>query len=76
MHAIALTQAKGGSGGQPAPPYAPVSSDILIWEIFEGTGEIQRMVIGRSVTGLDVRLFCTYRVNAGAKAHPHPREVT
>jgi hypothetical protein len=30
------------------------------------------MVIGRAVTGPDVRLPCTYRVNAGAKAHPHP----
>ena len=38
--------------------------------------EIQRMIVGRAVTGLDVRLPCTYRVNAGAKAHPHPREVT
>ncbi len=31
VHAIALTLAKGGSSGQPASPYAPVSSDILIW---------------------------------------------
>ncbi len=30
------------------------------------------MLIGRAVTGLDVRLPCTCRVNAGAKAHPHP----
>jgi alkylation response protein AidB-like acyl-CoA dehydrogenase len=26
-----------------------------IFTIFEGTSEIQRMIIGRSITGLDVR---------------------
>ena len=26
-----------------------------IFTIFEGTGEIQRMLVGRAVTGLDVR---------------------
>jgi hypothetical protein len=30
------------------------------------------MIIGQAVTGLDVRLPCTYRVNAGAEARPHP----
>ena len=31
---------------------APYST---IFTIFEGTSEIQRMIIGRAVTGLDVR---------------------
>ncbi len=29
--------------------------DAKIFTIFEGTSEIQRMLIGRAVTGLDVR---------------------
>ena len=29
--------------------------DSKIFTIFEGTSEIQRMLIGRAVTGLDVR---------------------
>jgi alkylation response protein AidB-like acyl-CoA dehydrogenase len=29
--------------------------DAKIFTIFEGTSEIQRMLIGRTVTGLDVR---------------------
>jgi len=35
------------------PMTPPVSSKIFT--IFEGTSEIQRMIIGRAVTGLDVR---------------------
>jgi len=37
---------------------APVEQSFLgskIFTIFEGTSEIQRMIIGRAVTGLDVR---------------------
>jgi alkylation response protein AidB-like acyl-CoA dehydrogenase len=29
--------------------------DAKIFTIFEGTSEIQRMLIGRTITGLDVR---------------------
>jgi hypothetical protein len=35
------------------PMTLPMTSKIFT--IFEGTSEIQRMIIGRSVTGLDVR---------------------
>jgi acyl-CoA dehydrogenase len=35
------------------PMILPVPSKIFT--IFEGTSEIQRMLIGRAVTGLDVR---------------------
>ena len=32
-----------------------LSAPAKIFTIFEGTSEIQRMLIGRAVTGLDVR---------------------
>jgi acyl-CoA dehydrogenase len=32
-----------------------VAPDAKIFTIFEGTSEIQRMLIGRAVTGRDVR---------------------
>jgi alkylation response protein AidB-like acyl-CoA dehydrogenase len=38
---------------QPARCSARATSDNFT--IFEGTSEIQRMIIGRAVTGLDVR---------------------
>jgi alkylation response protein AidB-like acyl-CoA dehydrogenase len=41
----------GGRAGMPMT--LPMSSKIFT--IFEGTSEIQRMIIGRAVTGLDVR---------------------
>jgi alkylation response protein AidB-like acyl-CoA dehydrogenase len=41
------------------PPRSSPSSDSShaskIFTIFEGTSEIQRMIIGRALTGLDVR---------------------
>jgi alkylation response protein AidB-like acyl-CoA dehydrogenase len=35
--------------------YRTVDRVAKIFTIFEGTSEIQRMIIGRAVTGLDVR---------------------
>jgi alkylation response protein AidB-like acyl-CoA dehydrogenase len=38
------------------PPVAAVLAALAkIFTIFEGTSEIQRVIIGRAVTGLDVR---------------------
>jgi len=34
---------------------AETAARSTIFTIFEGTSEIQRMIIGRAVTGLDVR---------------------
>src|SRR3984957_16506931 len=45
-------------GGNGYPRHYPVERwhrDAKIFTIFEGTSEIQRMLIGRAVTGLDVR---------------------
>ena len=45
---------EGRIGGRAGIPMAlPTSSKIFT--IFEGTSEIQRMIIGRAVSGLDVR---------------------
>jgi alkylation response protein AidB-like acyl-CoA dehydrogenase len=45
---------QGAIGGRAGMPMTlPVPSKIFT--IFEGTSEIQRMVIGRTDTGLDVR---------------------
>jgi hypothetical protein len=41
----------GGRAGMPMTLPMP----FKIFTIFEGTSEIQRMIIGRAVTGLDVR---------------------
>jgi hypothetical protein len=41
------------AGVAPVPsPFRQVHDNVTI---FEGTSEIQRMIIGRAVTGLDVR---------------------
>jgi alkylation response protein AidB-like acyl-CoA dehydrogenase len=44
---------QGPIGGRAGMPMALPSARIFT--IFEGTSEIQRILIGRAVTGLDVR---------------------
>ena len=48
-------QILGGNGYTRDFPVERWHRDAKIFTIFEGTSEIQRMIIGRSVTGLDVR---------------------
>ena len=48
-------QILGGNGYTREYPVARWHRDAKIFTIFEGTSEIQRMLIGRAVTGLDVR---------------------
>jgi alkylation response protein AidB-like acyl-CoA dehydrogenase len=49
------TQILGGNGYTRDYPVERWHRDAKIFTIFEGTSEIQRMIIGRAVTGLDVR---------------------
>ncbi len=49
------TQILGGNGYTREFPVERWHRDAKIFTIFEGTSEIQRMLIGRAVTGLDVR---------------------
>ena len=48
-------QILGGNGYSREFPVERWHRDAKIFTIFEGTSEIQRMIIGRAVTGLDVR---------------------
>jgi len=48
-------QVLGGNGYTREYPVERWHRDAKIFTIFEGTSEIQRMIIGRAVTGLDVR---------------------
>jgi acyl-CoA dehydrogenase len=48
-------QLLGGNGYTRDYPVERWHRDAKIFTIFEGTSEIQRMIIGRAVTGLDVR---------------------
>ena len=48
-------QILGGNGYTRDYPVERMHRDAKIFTIFEGTSEIQRMIIGRTVTGLDVR---------------------
>jgi alkylation response protein AidB-like acyl-CoA dehydrogenase len=43
------------SGGYVGHLPAETARTSMSFTIFEGTSEIQRMIIGRAVTGLDVR---------------------
>ena len=48
-------QVLGGNGYTREYPVERWHRDAKIFTIFEGTSEIQRMIIGRAVIGLDVR---------------------
>jgi alkylation response protein AidB-like acyl-CoA dehydrogenase len=48
-------QVLGGNGYTRDFPVERWHRDAKIFTIFEGTSEIQRMIIGRAITGLDVR---------------------
>ena len=48
-------QILGGNGYTREYPVERWHRDAKIFTIFEGTSEIQRMIIGRAMTGLDVR---------------------
>jgi alkylation response protein AidB-like acyl-CoA dehydrogenase len=48
-------QILGGNGYTREYPVERWHRDAKIFTIFEGTSEIQRMIIGRAVTGLDIR---------------------
>jgi alkylation response protein AidB-like acyl-CoA dehydrogenase len=48
-------QILGGNGYTREYPVERMHRDAKIFTIFEGTSEIQRMIIGRAVTGLNVR---------------------
>ncbi len=48
-------QILGGNGYTREYPVERMHRDAKIFTIFEGTSEIQRLIIGRAVTGLDVR---------------------
>ena len=48
-------QILGGNGYTREYPVERWHRDAKIFTIFEGTSEIQRMLVGRAVTGLDVR---------------------
>jgi alkylation response protein AidB-like acyl-CoA dehydrogenase len=48
-------QILGGNGYTRDYPVERMHRDAKIFTIFEGTSEIQRMIIGRAITGLNVR---------------------
>ena len=64
-------QILGGNGYTRDYPVERMHRDAKIFTIFEGTSEIQRLVISRALTGLRVRLFraAWIRVHRTASSH-------
>src|ERR1700744_977261 len=60
-------QLLGGNGYTREYPVERWHRDAKIFTIFEGTSEIQRLIIGRAVTGLDIK---SGGPAAGPDAHP------
>jgi len=48
-------QILGGNGYSREFPVERMHRDAKIWTIFEGTSEIQRLVISRAISGIDIQ---------------------
>ena len=48
-------QILGGNGYRASSPSSGWHRDAKIWTIFEGTSEIQRLVISRAISGVHIK---------------------